>query len=627
MRLSYGLRLRFSAVSIALSLLVPIGSARAFDLPKLLDKPLKLDLTETSVVAQRFDARDKLQPKDHGWGQWQNKLNAALVWDKLTLGARFDSNVYWLRPVDRERCATCTFKPDQEESLLKEGAGRFQNNFYPAKIYATYKTRNFDITLGDAYAQFGRGLTLSLRKVDELGIDTTVRGIKAGFLLGPVAGQVLLGLGNPTRVDEASGAALFPTRALPEDRTGSYPLFGADRIFGAQLTAGRGLPVVLSTHVVRISRCAPYRYDAEGRIETGAFATPFGDCDAEPQAVWLEGLSRSNPLRQASRVDMLGQVIEIPDLWGHGSLYLEAAVQRRPDELDRAATREGNAFYGTLLTNFGKLTNTLEFKSYRNFRPTPASVDTGRAGQFSNVQYTNVPTTEILIQDSMFGNFNECVTGGKLRSDYRLQSALLVYGTAGYYHTRSEHPGASGCDRTGTDLSDDPELGNNYVTDVLSGIEWRFDKDRSQVLASVGARNDVSRSGAMYYRERSLNYSVSIFLGGPFSFELSGRHRTRKQEQENLNDVTGQVGTWWQGFHNTAFKIAPKWVIAQGVEYLTLAGFPTVYVNGSLLYRFTSESNIKLLIGQQQGGLRCISGVCRIFPAFEGVRAELTIRL
>jgi hypothetical protein len=44
------------------------------------------------------------------------------------------------------------------------------------------------------------------------------------------------------------------------------------------------------------------------------------------------------------------------------------------------------------------------------------------------------------------------------------------------------------------------------------------------------------------------------------------------------------------------------------------------------VYRFTQKSNIKVLVGEQRGGLKCVSGVCRVFPAFEGARAELTLR-
>jgi hypothetical protein len=81
-----------------------------------------------------------------------------------------------------------------------------------------------------------------------------------------------------------------------------------------------------------------------------------------------------------------------------------------------------------------------------------------------------------------------------------------------------------------------------------------------------------------------------------------------------------------QGEHYTAFKIAPKWVFSQGIEYTTQIGVPTFYVNGFILYRFASNSSVRLFAGQQRGGLRCVSGVCRFFPAYEGVRLDLTLR-
>jgi hypothetical protein len=45
-----------------------------------------------------------------------------------------------------------------------------------------------------------------------------------------------------------------------------------------------------------------------------------------------------------------------------------------------------------------------------------------------------------------------------------------------------------------------------------------------------------------------------------------------------------------------------------------------------VLYRFSSANNVKIFAGQQRGGLKCVNGVCKVFPPFEGVRAELTMR-
>jgi len=52
-----------------------------------------------------------------------------------------------------------------------------------------------------------------------------------------------------------------------------------------------------------------------------------------------------------------------------------------------------------------------------------------------------------------------------------------------------------------------------------------------------------------------------------------------------------------------------------------------LFFNGQATYKLTSDSNVSLFVGQRRGALRCVSGVCRVFPAFEGARLDLTLRL
>src|SRR6516225_25974 len=80
------------------------GSASAADVGSLGGSPLTLDATDTSIVAQHFDYRSCSlpvqqpsgafanqslpceKPQDSGWGQWLNRLNAALRWENWTVG-------------------------------------------------------------------------------------------------------------------------------------------------------------------------------------------------------------------------------------------------------------------------------------------------------------------------------------------------------------------------------------------------------------------------------------------------------------------------------------------------------------------------------------------------------------
>jgi hypothetical protein len=216
-----------------------------------------------------------------------------------------------------------------------------------------------------------------------------------------------------------------------------------------------------------------------------------------------------------------------------------------------------------------------------------------------------------------------------MRTDYRFSPQFLTYSAVGYFRSQGEVPGG-GCDRDGKTLSG--QLRADQVTtnvwDVMSGFEWTFDRAKGHLYASGGVRNDTKEMGDPFYREVHAEYAFTHSIKGPYSLELTGRHRQRWEEDTNVRGAAnGAVEQpWHEGEHYTALKVAPKWVFSQGIEYTTLVGFPTYYFNGGVLYRFAEGSNLKVLVGQQRGGLKCVSGVCKVFPPFEGARAELTLR-
>jgi hypothetical protein len=278
--------------------------AHAVDLPKVDDSPVTLDVTETSIVAQHFNARDGEVATDQGYFAWLNRLNLVLGWRKFTFGTRIDSSVYTLRPEDGDFA-----DPQLKSNAQKDGATRYRNAIYPAKVFLTYKTTGLEVTAGDAYVQFGRGLVLSMRKVDELGIDTTLLGGKI-VATKDIFGLTLVGgIANVARVDEPSGRALFLPNAVNGDLRGVTPLFGSDRIVGASMTAGRGLPVVLSTNGVLLTRCAPYSYDANGIVNDSTFDAPFGTCNDSDRATFLATLPVLNRARQTVNAS---QTLEVP---------------------------------------------------------------------------------------------------------------------------------------------------------------------------------------------------------------------------------------------------------------------------------------------------------------------------
>src|SRR5690606_327269 len=88
----------------------------------------------------------------------------------------------------------------------------------PSRFSVSYSTPAIEATLGDFYAQFGRGLVLSVRKEDELSADTTIRGARVTGRIRSEPLRVkltgLAGTANPLRVDLASGRHLGTTSAV-----------------------------------------------------------------------------------------------------------------------------------------------------------------------------------------------------------------------------------------------------------------------------------------------------------------------------------------------------------------------------------------------------------------------------
>lgn len=621
-RVALSLATLFAASALA-------ATAHAVELPKLDDRPLRLDITEVSIFSQRFHARttegELLQ--DQGYGAWVNRLNLALNYDqRWIVGTRLDSALYWKRPVDE-----AGLDDTQKRDLEKDATSRFRNRIYPAKVWVTYAAPGVEVTAGDSYVQFGRGLVLSMRKIDDLGLDTTLRGGKIAIQKDPIGLTLIAGFANPSRIDDPSGRSLFLPEALKTDTRGAQPIFGSDRLIGAEVQAGRGTPVILSTHAVRLTRCAPFQYDDHNRVIDSGLSSEVGSCADSDNEYWRAGLDGAgSQIRQAGEVWNVGQSIEIPRLGNFGNLYIGGALQQRRHETyvaDGDRHPDGNALYGTYSGNIGPVTNTVEVRSYRNFYSLMASIP-GGVNEFSSVVYSLPPTTESILQDSSFGFFNVCVNGGRVRSDVRISEPLLVYGQALYARTQTEISGGD-CDQFGrTTTTKDPKETTTNVWDGVVGFQYQWDSSRSYLFASLGRRDDRKVNGDFYYDEWSANYTLSQWLGGAYSVELLGRHRVRHEDNTNMRgpDDAKEPKPWVEGENYAALKIAPKWVVSQGFEYKSQIGQPTYYVNGSALFRFTSDSNVRVFVGQQRGGLRCVSGVCRIVPPYEGARVELTLR-
>src|SRR5258708_31781694 len=106
--------------------------------------------------------------EDSGWGEWLNRLDAALRWDRLTAGLRLDSVVYWSRPVDSASAAAYG-----TTNVAYDNESRFKNALYPAKLWVTYAAPGVEVTAGGAQAPLRGGLAPPRRETHAPRHDTT----------------------------------------------------------------------------------------------------------------------------------------------------------------------------------------------------------------------------------------------------------------------------------------------------------------------------------------------------------------------------------------------------------------------------------------------------------------------
>jgi hypothetical protein len=617
-----------AAPAFVLAALAVANPAQALEPLELGSRPLLFEVTEASSVIYNADNRDSRAGdvpsavNDHA-GFVYNRLNLQASSEPFRASVRLDGAWFFTSPTPASIAEELTAGADpatrgelyanKATEAGIELSNRYINWLYPAKYTLSYSGRDLEVSIGDDSVQLGRGLVLSVRKVDELSSDTTVRGARVSARFGAPGARVKLtaigGSLNPLRIDEQSGRYLGVHSSVT-------PSFVA--------VTEAGMPRAIATEFVpEANSCARFgtcSY-APDRVLAGGATVELEGLTLGTQASWLlrsEALSR-DLVRSAERILTASQSVEIQRFGHAGTAYLEAAVQKLSHT--RAASADepamGHAIYLATSWVDDAFSILLEGKHYRRFFPLLANVSTSRAREYSLLQYSAPPTTEEIGNDTQFENFNTCVTGARARGEAHVSARSSVYSWLGRYSTWAESVSNTRCE-----IKDAYE---NRIWDAAAGYERRFGGGKLDF--SFGARFDDTQrpletpSGAttVFYREENFRYSLAIPLGGAFGLELDGVHRRRRQT------LGGADGAWFEGQHTTALEWGERLAGGIGVEYDDHA-LATTYLNAQLSYHPVDSVVLALFAGQRRGALRCIGGVCRVYPPFEGARFDATVR-
>jgi hypothetical protein len=533
-----------------LVVLLAASTAAAVEIPAG-ETPVVLDVTTTTIGAWHGDNHNQTSCDDF-YAEGLERLTAVATRGPWALGVRLDGSLY--APTPQVHLATAT-SPSCNQVDLRS---RFVPTVIPERVWASYTGRQLEVTLGDSYVSFGRGLALSLRKNDELATDTALRGARLRLSTDRFAGLLVAGVTNIGNIDEA---------------TGRYAADPLDAVVGAQVDGKVVDGVKLGAHAVGLAFHDP----VSTRVAPGQ--------DGTWKERWLN----------------VGPTFDAPRLTPWLGVYLEGLWQRRMPIT--GAAKSGFGGYGAVTMHLGDVTVLFEGKAYGDLAVMQPHFD---AIEFQPVQYSAPPTLERVLQPLEHAQRN--IYGGRVRLDWALNRDLGLFLADGLFR-----------DAEGYLDPDSLILRAGTIYDPTAGVDARVAGFR--FLAEAGWRFVFlpQREGAVR-SDGHFELTVEKELGGPRSAEL------HVIDWERLKVLPFSDERWREGTAQVGFRWRPVQVFA-GLDYTTEAGQPqTLYPNLTAQWDITRGTNLRVFVGSTRGGLRCVSGICRVFPPFEGAKLTFTAR-
>ncbi|MBL8787010.1 MAG: hypothetical protein JNJ59_19045 [Deltaproteobacteria bacterium] len=530
--------------------------------------PVVFELTETMAADWHWTLDDPQIEASGGDDanifDLRNRLNLRLRTGEWTFGLRLDLALFADPP-----------------------SPQYRNDIRPEEMFVTWRGEHWTLTAGDDYLTLGRGLALSLRKFDEVGFATNLRGAHARFRTTGFETRFGVGFTNVVNVDSVD------EKKVPDP---------ADVVALARLETDALGPVTVGVNVVDIER----RHSNLRNALTGPL---YDDTSADPgdPGYRIQGRRQARTLIVGG--DLKARLADKVDLQLDGA-WLENQATRETLSGDVPADSHGLALYGAVTATFGRWTALLEGKHYDHWKvESSLHPDTADAQGITQVfPYVAPPSLERI--DQRVVN-NSDVTGVHLRVDHTfddnargdrnvlfVSSAFFVDAPAEDEWTLHAYLGWERNTKAGERLS----------------IQTGYRREEAPDAAAGG----LTRLGMWHL---DLDWTRTVAAG--VDLQLHWAHEIR---QKNVGVAT-LAESYFEGTFYATLSLPPTWSFTLQTEYLTAESEPSPYYFGAFLqWKPSSADLVRLFVGRSKGGLKCSGGVCRIFPDFEGVKLETTLR-
>jgi len=538
---------------------------------------LRWSVTETMVLewhgeTDGFDPSPLSAHDRDNYVAIKNRANLGLHRGPLDVTLRFDQSSFF------DTCSSMPTDASEMTAADLQGCrsprpGILEDDYRLERASASLRLGRHRLWFGDFPLQLGRGIALSLRKVSEFGIDDALRGARIQLRLhDDVRLEVFGGQVNMSNLDEVTDTHIDETR---------------DRLAGGRID-GRILDF----------------------LNVGAHAMVLIPLAAD-------GVTSQDSQGGAWTL-VAGGTAEMPRLWDVMSLYIEANGLARTME-GRGEQQEGFALYSAVDLDLGRLTLLGELKWYEDFLVMGTATD----GLGTARPLAQAPTIE---REDQFIRSPTDMLGGRLRADLRLSRSALVYLNGVYVNGRG---------------SNEIDAFHGY-----GGLELRLLGGRINGNVSAGYRREIGRSetsdrpdwGELDHDILHVEGSLTVGLVGRHSLHLGFEHETWNKPGVTQDDRYNR-GTWSVGYdygsmlalsfayeYDTQFGSNPYQLPAEGGYWLVENGVRQHFAFGEVRYTPLRWLDLRLRGGAQRGGLKCMSGVCRVFPNFTGARLETVLR-
>ncbi len=565
---------------IALPLLAPPRFAAAGE-----SVGVTLHATDTLVseyIGDNGESGEAAFGDDDNFWRFRNILHFQTTSRDFTSAVRLDANLFH-RPPGR-------VAPDE---FIPGGSGYttldYGNDVRVERIRGVARLGDLTVTGGDFHVSFGRGMALSLIKLDDLGMDNALRGARIAYRWPDAVTITLLGgVVNTLNIDPI-------TRSVQADD----PL---DRIAGARVEYEIDRILTLGAHGVLVRP----RFDSARGVPPDRL-----NIDRGPGVGIATG----------------GGTLDL--YVGEMRLYLEGNGQshsnyRVPEGYDAVSEESGGAAFGELSYQLSPFALSLEGIFYRRWLMEGPYRGTSPSDFGQPVPYHHMVTLEpswMIIKS--VGN----AEGGRFTLDYfsKARGTQLALETAALKYEGGLMPSGRWTDHP-------PTL---VVHPVLS-LRQSFGESDIQLVLEGGFRHESTEapatddSGTLWHVEGDL----AAPLGGRHSLALGAEVRRHELSVTEGND-------YWVSTASLGYELARRFGVTAIYEFSDeRAGGENRIGRWTLMPRHHylsamvtlhpptpfDDLTVTLFCGSQRGGIKCAGGVCREYPDTVGARIEAVYR-